>query len=125
MNIRYRVELSEAERTELQVMLSNDRHAVRRGRRAQILLAIDAGQSNEAIAGLMARKDRSPPCTRCAPIRMSPVILMRLLLLGNVSPPTALGHTCARHHRVRCALRSGPILGWRLQFLRLGMLEAA
>jgi hypothetical protein len=43
MNIRYRVELSEAERTELQVMLSNGRHAVRRVKRAQILLATDAG----------------------------------------------------------------------------------
>src|SRR5215213_2976288 len=54
MNIRYRVELSEAERTELQVMLSSGRHAVRRVKRAQILLATDAGQSDEAIATSVA-----------------------------------------------------------------------
>jgi transposase len=54
MNIRYWVELSAAERTELQVMLSGGRHAVRRLKRAQILLAIDAGQSDEAIATSVA-----------------------------------------------------------------------
>jgi transposase len=54
MNIRYWVELSEAERTELQVMLSGGRHAVRRLKRAQILLATDAGQSDEAIATSVA-----------------------------------------------------------------------
>src|ERR671912_748443 len=54
MNIRYWVELSEAERTELQGMLSGGRHAVRRLKRAQILLATDAGQSDEAIATSVA-----------------------------------------------------------------------
>ena len=54
MNICYRVKLSEAERTELQVMLSGGRHAVRRLKRAQILLATDAGQSDEAIATSVA-----------------------------------------------------------------------
>src|SRR5215207_9587111 len=54
MNICYWVELSEAERTELQVMLSGGRHAVRRLKRAQILLATDAGQSDEAIATSVA-----------------------------------------------------------------------
>jgi transposase len=54
MNIRYRVELSEAERSELQAMLSGGRHAARRLKRAQILLATDAGQSDEAIAASVA-----------------------------------------------------------------------
>jgi transposase len=54
LNRRYWVELSEAERTELQVMLSGGRHAVRRLKRAQILLATDAGQSDEAIATSVA-----------------------------------------------------------------------
>ncbi len=57
MNIRYWVELSEAERTELQVMLSGGRHAVRRLKRAQILLPTDAGQSDEAIATSVAVSD--------------------------------------------------------------------
>src|SRR5215212_4391316 len=50
MNIRYRVELSEAERTELQEMLSGGRHAARKMKRAQILLAAEAGVPDETIA---------------------------------------------------------------------------
>jgi transposase len=50
MNIRYRVELSEAERGQLRAMLSGGKHAARRIKRAQILLAADAGVSDEAIA---------------------------------------------------------------------------
>ena len=50
MNIRFRVELSEAERNELTVMLSGGRRAARKLKRAQILLAADAGSSDEAIA---------------------------------------------------------------------------
>src|SRR3954469_3134719 len=54
MNIRYRVELSEAERGELQAMLSGGRQAARKLKRAQILLASDAGQSDETIAASVA-----------------------------------------------------------------------
>src|SRR3954470_14151317 len=54
MNIRYRVELSETERTEIQTMLSGGKDAVRKLKRAQILLASDAGQSDEAIAASVA-----------------------------------------------------------------------
>ena len=50
MNVRYRVELSQAERGELTGLLSGGKHAVRRLKRAQILLAADAGTSDEAIA---------------------------------------------------------------------------
>ncbi len=50
MNLRYRVELSQAERDELKALLSGGRHAVRKVKRAQILLAADAGASDEAIA---------------------------------------------------------------------------
>ncbi len=50
MNIRYRVELSEAERGELQTMLGGGKHAARKLKRAQILLAADAGLSDETIA---------------------------------------------------------------------------
>ena len=49
MNVRYRVELSQTERAELTALLSGGKHAVRKLRRAQILLA-DAGASDEAIA---------------------------------------------------------------------------
>jgi transposase len=50
MNIRYRVELSEAERAQLTVLLSGGKHAARKLKRAQILLAADAGVGDEAIA---------------------------------------------------------------------------
>lgn len=50
MNIRYRVELSEVERGELQAMLSGGKQAARRLKRAQILLAADAGVPDETIA---------------------------------------------------------------------------
>jgi len=46
MNIRYRVELSEAERAELMALLSGGRHAAHKLKRAQILLAADAGVSD-------------------------------------------------------------------------------
>jgi hypothetical protein len=51
MNIRYRVELSEAERAQLMALLSGGKHATRKIKRAQILLAADAGVSDEAIVG--------------------------------------------------------------------------
>ncbi|HEX7441743.1 MAG TPA: IS630 family transposase [Caldimonas sp.] len=54
MNIRYRVELSQAERDELTTLLSGGKHAARKLKRAQILLAADAGASDEAIATSVA-----------------------------------------------------------------------
>jgi transposase len=50
MNIRYRVDLNEAEQTQLAALLNGGNHAVRKIKRAQILLAADAGGSDEAIA---------------------------------------------------------------------------
>ena len=50
MTVRYRVELSEAERRELRAMLNGGRHAARKLKRAQILLATDAGMPDETIA---------------------------------------------------------------------------
>jgi transposase len=49
MNIRYRVDLSEAERIELEALLRGGRHAARKLKRAQILLAADSGVPDEAI----------------------------------------------------------------------------
>lgn len=50
MNVRYRVELSETERDELAALLRGGRRAARTLKRAQILLAADAGESEQAIA---------------------------------------------------------------------------
>lgn len=49
MNVRYRVDLSQIERTELRALLSGGKHASRKLKRAQILLAADAGASDEEI----------------------------------------------------------------------------
>ena len=50
MNVRYRVQLNDEERAELEVFLSGGEQAVRKVKRAQILLAAHAGASDEAIA---------------------------------------------------------------------------
>jgi transposase len=50
MNIRYRVGLSEAERAQLTALLSGGKHAARKIKRAQILLAAAADVSDDVIA---------------------------------------------------------------------------
>jgi transposase len=47
MNIRYRVELSQTERAELTALLRGGKHAARKLKRAQILLAADAGGASD------------------------------------------------------------------------------
>ena len=54
MNVRYRVELTDAERHALRTLISGGRPAVRKVKRAQILLAADAGVNDEAIAAGIA-----------------------------------------------------------------------
>ena len=61
MNVRYRVELSQVERCELTAMLSKGKCAARKLKRAQILLAADAGHSDEEIA--RTGRWAVPPCT--------------------------------------------------------------
>lgn len=50
MNIRYRVTLTSEERAELEAMLAGGKAAVRKVKRAQILLAAAAGSKDESIA---------------------------------------------------------------------------
>lgn len=50
MNIRYRVTLTADERSQLATLVQGGKAAVRRIKRAQILLAADAGATDEAIA---------------------------------------------------------------------------
>jgi Homeodomain-like domain len=54
MNVRYRVELSQTERAELTAIVSGGKHAARKLKRAQILLAADAGASDDDIATSVA-----------------------------------------------------------------------
>jgi transposase len=49
-NVRYRIELSQTERDQLNALLSGGKHAARKLKRAQILLAADAGVGDEQIA---------------------------------------------------------------------------
>ena len=48
MNVRYRVDLSQIERTELKPLLGSGKHASRKLKRAQILLAADAVRATSA-----------------------------------------------------------------------------
>jgi transposase len=50
MNVRYRVDLDQPERDELTAMLRSGKHPARKLKRAQILLAADAGHNDETIA---------------------------------------------------------------------------
>ena len=50
MNVRYRVTLTQYERNELRALLNGGKSPVRKLKRAQILLAADAGVSDEEIA---------------------------------------------------------------------------
>jgi transposase len=50
MNVRYRVELAQAEHAALTALVGGGKHPVRRLKRAQILLAAHAGLADEAIA---------------------------------------------------------------------------
>src|SRR3954452_8656918 len=50
MTIGYRVDLSDAERSDLEALLRGGRHAARKLKRAQILLAANAGVPDDTIA---------------------------------------------------------------------------
>src|SRR5262249_40054504 len=50
MNVRYRVDLTQYERAALEASLSRGKQPARKLKRAQILLAADAGVSDEDIA---------------------------------------------------------------------------
>jgi hypothetical protein len=61
MNVRYRVELTQYERSELEALLSGGKSPARKLKRAQILLAAHAGVSDEHIAtGLAAPRSTEP-----------------------------------------------------------------
>ena len=53
VNIKFCVELSQSERDQLAALLSGGRHAARKIKRAQILLAANDGVSDEAIAATL------------------------------------------------------------------------
>ena len=50
MNVRYRVELDQCERDQLTALLSGGKRRARKLKRAQILLAVDRGASDEEVA---------------------------------------------------------------------------
>jgi hypothetical protein len=73
MNIKFRVDLSQSERDQLDALLSGGRHATRKIKRAQILVAANDGLSDQAIAatlrtakalGLAIKCSRTP--NRCS-----------------------------------------------------------
>src|SRR6202521_1051484 len=53
LNIKFRVDLSQSERDQLDALLSGGRHATRKIKRAQILMAANDGLSDEVIAATL------------------------------------------------------------------------
>jgi hypothetical protein len=53
MNIRYRVTLTQTEREQLTALLSGGKHPSRKLKRAQVLLAADAGITDDVIAATL------------------------------------------------------------------------
>jgi hypothetical protein len=53
LNVKFRVELSQSERDQLDALLSGGRHATRKIKRAQIRVAANDGLSDEAIAATL------------------------------------------------------------------------
>jgi hypothetical protein len=75
MNIRYHVQLSEAERSELTALVSGGKHSARKLKRAQILLAADGGLGDEEIAAAVvvaARPSTGPSAASSQAISMPP-----------------------------------------------------
>jgi transposase len=64
MNIRYRVDLSQTERDQLIALLSGGEHPACKLKRGQILLASDAGVSDEAIATAVSVGGSTVYCTK-------------------------------------------------------------
>ena len=54
MNVKYRVELSQSERDQLEALLGGGRHAARKLKRAQILLAANDGVNDAMIAATLS-----------------------------------------------------------------------
>jgi hypothetical protein len=75
MNIRYHVELSEAERCELTALVGGGKHYARKIKPAQILLAADRGLSDDDIAAAVAVGGSSVYRTK------------RRFVEGNLKPP--------------------------------------
>ena len=71
MNIRYRVTLTTDERLQLETMIQGGTVAVRRIKRAQILLAADQGSPDEAIASNVAVGTSTVYRTGCTSWRMA------------------------------------------------------
>jgi hypothetical protein len=59
MNVRYRVDLSQAEHDRLTALLGGGKHAARKLKRAQILLAADAGVGDGNRVDQLADRHRS------------------------------------------------------------------
>jgi hypothetical protein len=64
MNVRYRVELSQAERDQLIEMLSGGKHAARKLKRAQIMVAADALMSDAVIAASVSASESTVYLTK-------------------------------------------------------------
>ena len=94
MNVRYRVELSQSERAELMQLMSGGKQAARQLKRAQILLAANAGVSDEDIAASVGVGGSTVYKRPNLPQRM---VLRHPCLGRNVGKQPALVLKCPAH----------------------------
>jgi transposase len=122
MNVRYRVDLSQVERDQLVALLAGGKHAARKLKRAQILLAADAGASDETIVSAVAVSGSTVYRTK------------RRFVLGNLEAalseeprPGAGRKLCSREEALLVATAcSAPPAGrarWTLELLADEMVE--
>src|SRR5829696_6093095 len=115
MNIRYRVELSEAERTELQVMLSSGRHTVRRTKRRTVEGNLERALSEEPRPGarrkLSGQEEALLVATACANPPEGRARWTLELLAGEIVRLTQ--HESLSRETVRRRLSENALKPWR------------
>lgn len=116
MNVRYRVELSQVERIELKALLSGGKHASRKLKRAQILLAAEPGPAARRSPGASAWAarlctGRSMVATACASPPEGRARWTLELLAGAMVNLTE--HKSLSHETVRRRLAENGLKPWR------------
>jgi hypothetical protein len=111
MNVRYRIELSQTKRSELTTLLSGGKQAARKLKRAQILLAADAGVSDDDIAASSGKEEALLVATACSKPPECRGRWTPELLAGELLKLTA--HDRLSRETVRRRLAENDLKPWR------------
>ncbi len=109
MNVRYRVDLSQIERDELRALVSGGKQPVRRLKRMQILLAADAGVSDEAIEASVQTSGSTIYPTRKRFVEISlEAALSEEPRPGAARKSTPIGHGARSRSQIGAPTRTSP-----------------